>query len=50
MKREVVFVDTNIILDWLGGRVPYFEKAIRKGENPKSAGRNSIHHKSLHEW
>lgn len=27
MKRDKVFVDTNIILDWLGKREPFFEYA-----------------------
>ncbi len=27
MKKEVVFADTNIILDWLGRREPYFQYA-----------------------
>ncbi len=33
---DKVFVDTNIILDWLGKRVPYFKHAkalFRKGED-----------------
>ena len=36
MKREKVFVDTNIILDWLGKREPYYESArelFLKSEN-----------------
>ena len=27
MKKERVFVDTNIILDWLGKRAPFFQYA-----------------------
>lgn len=36
MKKEVVFVDTNIILDWLGKREPHYEFAralFLKAEN-----------------
>lgn len=36
MKREKVFVDTNIILDWLGKREPFFKYAqalFRKSED-----------------
>lgn len=36
MKREKVFVDTNIILDWLAKREPFYESAkelFSKSEN-----------------
>lgn len=36
MKKESVFVDTNIILDWLGKRQPFFkyaEELFLKAEN-----------------
>lgn len=36
MKRDAVFVDTNIILDWLGRREPFFKYAealFLKAEN-----------------
>jgi predicted nucleic acid-binding protein len=36
MKGEKIFVDTNIILDWLGKREPFFESAkelFSKAEN-----------------
>ena len=37
-ELEKVFVDTNIILDWLGKRVPFFvaaQKLFKKGEDKK---------------
>jgi len=27
MKRDKVFVDTNVIIDWLGSREPFFDSA-----------------------